>query len=61
MWSKHSLIIYIENKRKEMMEAANCYGLSADITIKHSQELDELLNYYSRNFIENQGNKVANY
>ncbi|RXJ00751.1 aspartyl-phosphate phosphatase Spo0E family protein [Anaerobacillus alkaliphilus] len=38
----------IESKRREMIEASNRYGLCANVTIKISQELDELLNQYYR-------------
>ncbi len=38
----------IERKRLEMIEAGNRYGLCATVTVKISQELDELLNQYTR-------------
>ncbi|WP_232732494.1 aspartyl-phosphate phosphatase Spo0E family protein [Bacillus sp. mrc49] len=34
----------IEEKRKEMMELANIFGINSLLTIQASQELDTLLN-----------------
>ena len=39
---KHS----IEIKRLLMMNAAQLYGFDSEVTLKHSQELDKLLNQY---------------
>lgn len=45
--SKQTMKIFIERKRKTMVQAAKNHGMSAEITLKHSQELDELLNQYA--------------
>ncbi|WP_245676732.1 aspartyl-phosphate phosphatase Spo0E family protein [Bacillus solimangrovi] len=42
------LLLDIEKKRKEMMKAAKERGFLSEITIKHSQELDNLLNKYQQ-------------
>lgn len=67
MQSVYTLRLYIEKKRKAMIEAANHYGLCSEITVKHSQELDELLNQYGnsletpRKTIVNQNKKSLKY
>ncbi|WLR53001.1 aspartyl-phosphate phosphatase Spo0E family protein [Bacillus tianshenii] len=43
------LLEQIEDKRKEMLEAAKTTGFLSDLTLKCSQELDELLNRYQQN------------
>jgi F0F1-type ATP synthase gamma subunit len=37
----------IEVVRQQMIVAANSEGLSGDLTIQLSRELDELINYYN--------------
>lgn len=49
MWGAYeemptSLMQTIELKRNELVNYGKKYGLSSDITIKSSQELDQLLN-----------------
>ncbi|OIJ21414.1 hypothetical protein BKP45_01160 [Anaerobacillus alkalidiazotrophicus] len=61
MTSKNILRLYIEHKRTMMINAAYDYGFNAEITIQHSQELDELLNKYSRIIIEKQENDLPSY
>lgn len=61
MCSKKSLSNFIEHKRKVMMEAANNYGMNADITIRHSQELDELLNQYRKIMLQNSKRHISDY
>jgi hypothetical protein len=61
MYSHQSLNIYIENKRRDMIEAANHYGMSSEITIKQSQELDELLNKFLGLAIENKEKEVEHH
>lgn len=39
----------IEEKRKEMMELANIFGINSLLTIQASQELDTLLNALTKN------------
>jgi hypothetical protein len=51
---------YIESKRRDMIEAANLYGINAKITIKYSQELDELLNQQWRLVFKNKEKKELN-
>lgn len=41
-----SLLEDIEKKRKELIIAVEKSGLSSILTLKYSQELDELLNKY---------------
>jgi histidinol-phosphate/aromatic aminotransferase/cobyric acid decarboxylase-like protein len=48
MHSQNILKSSIESKRRDMYEAANQYGMNSEITIRHSKELDELLNKYLR-------------
>ncbi|WP_077622190.1 aspartyl-phosphate phosphatase Spo0E family protein [Sediminibacillus massiliensis] len=45
---KKSLQEKIRDKRKQMIQVANLYGFTSLITVQHSQELDVLLNEYSR-------------
>ncbi|WP_035426735.1 MULTISPECIES: aspartyl-phosphate phosphatase Spo0E family protein [Sediminibacillus] len=44
----HYLQESIAEKRRQMIQAANTNGLSSLITLKISQELDGLLNQYTR-------------
>lgn len=46
MQEKQSYKLSIEEKRKVMIDAANKYGMNAEITVKLSQDLDKLLNQY---------------
>lgn len=50
--SKEQLITLIEKKREELIQIASKNGLSSNIAITHSQELDELLNEYNRAYIK---------
>jgi hypothetical protein len=50
--SKEQLITLIEKKREELIQIASKNGLSSNIAITHSQELDELLNEYNRVYIK---------
>ncbi|MFN7249391.1 MAG: aspartyl-phosphate phosphatase Spo0E family protein [Anaerobacillus sp.] len=60
MHSQYILKCSIESKRRDMYEAANQYGMNAEITIRHSKELDELLNNYLRLDIDKE-KKVEHY
>ncbi|MFK9094475.1 Spo0E family sporulation regulatory protein-aspartic acid phosphatase [Bacillus salipaludis] len=42
------MIEEIKVKRELMINSANRLGFTSDETIKHSQELDELINMYQR-------------
>lgn len=61
MYSHQSLKLYIETKRRDMIEAAIHYGMSSEVTIKQSQELDELLNQYRRILISVKEKEVVNF
>ncbi|TMW70402.1 aspartyl-phosphate phosphatase Spo0E family protein [Alteribacter natronophilus] len=39
---------FVEEKRALMMESARKNGLTAEETVRYSQELDELLNRYQK-------------
>ena len=41
-----SLIAAIEQKREELIQIVSEKGFSSSLTVKHSQELDALLNQY---------------
>ncbi|SDO27686.1 aspartyl-phosphate phosphatase Spo0E family protein [Alkalicoccus daliensis] len=43
---KMELTEQMENKRRLMVFAANEYGLTSVEAVKHSQELDQLMNLY---------------
>ncbi|WP_075050794.1 aspartyl-phosphate phosphatase Spo0E family protein [Bacillus testis] len=49
--SKNELLQLIETKRKELVNIASKYGLTASATLQHSQELDCLLNQYEQFFL----------
>lgn len=49
---KHDLLLLIEKKREELIQAATTNGLSSSIAIRYSQELDKLINEYNRVFIQ---------
>lgn len=61
MYSHQSLKLYIEKKRREMIESANHYGMSSEVTIKQSQELDVLLNQYRQILSKMKDKKVVNF
>ncbi|PLR81785.1 Spo0A-P phosphatase [Bacillus canaveralius] len=50
--SKQNLLSLIEQKRAELIQIASKTGLNSTAAIRHSQELDHLLNEYSRSFIK---------
>ncbi|PCK12641.1 transcriptional regulator [Bacillus safensis] len=43
---KEQLLMSIDEKRKQMVEAALVEGYTGEMTIKYSQELDNLMNEY---------------
>ncbi len=43
---KEQLLMSIDEKRKQMVEAAQVEGYTGETTIKYSQELDNLMNEY---------------
>lgn len=45
---KQDLLSLIEKKRNELIQIALTNGLSSSLAIRYSQELDKLLNEYSR-------------
>ncbi|MFB6468908.1 Spo0E family sporulation regulatory protein-aspartic acid phosphatase [Cytobacillus sp. Hz8] len=49
---KNELITLIEQKRAELIKIAMINGLHSAIAIRHSEELDHLLNEYSRHFTD---------
>jgi stage 0 sporulation regulatory protein len=49
---KQDLITLIEKKRAELIQVAITNGLSSSVAIRHSQELDNLLNEYNRIYIK---------
>jgi hypothetical protein len=49
---KQELLALIEQKREELGHVVTEKGLNSDAAIRHSQELDELLNKYNRIFIK---------
>ncbi|PLR77128.1 Spo0A-P phosphatase [Bacillus sp. V3-13] len=50
--SKQNLLSLIEQKRAELIQIAGKTGLNSTAAIRHSQELDHLLNEYNRSFIK---------
>ena len=40
----------IKDKRELMINCANIYGFTNEETIRYSQELDELINQYQRDY-----------
>jgi len=46
--SKQELALLIEKKRSELIQVASSNGFTSPSAIRHSQELDELLNTYNR-------------
>ncbi|WP_147532250.1 aspartyl-phosphate phosphatase Spo0E family protein [Bacillus marasmi] len=49
---KHDLLTLIEQKRAELISVVSKKGLSSSAAIRHSQELDELLNKYNNIYIK---------
>ncbi|MGJ7920951.1 Spo0E family sporulation regulatory protein-aspartic acid phosphatase [Neobacillus sp. LXY-4] len=49
---KQELLSLIEQKRAELIHVVAVNGLSSSIAVRHSQELDELLNKYNKIFIK---------
>lgn len=45
MQSNDQISLAIERKRMEMYRASNMFGMSSEIVLKKSRELDALLNY----------------
>ncbi|MBM4763866.1 aspartyl-phosphate phosphatase Spo0E family protein [Bacillus sp. B15-48] len=45
---KQELARLIEKKRSELIQVASTSGLTSTTAIRHSQELDDLLNTYYR-------------
>ncbi|MDG3043944.1 aspartyl-phosphate phosphatase Spo0E family protein [Bacillus sp. B6(2022)] len=43
---KEQLLMSIDEKRRQMVEAAQVEGYTGETTIKYSQELDNLMNEY---------------
>ncbi|PLS16788.1 Spo0A-P phosphatase [Bacillus sp. M6-12] len=50
---KQELLELIEEKRLELFLVVLKNGLSSHITVKHSQELDRLLNLYNTKYLKN--------
>ena len=48
MNSQTEMIEEIKVKRELMINSANSLGFTSDITIKYSQELDQLINKYQK-------------
>jgi len=48
METKENLLQLIKQKREEMMEISNIHGVASEVTLKCSQELDELIIRYQR-------------
>jgi hypothetical protein len=48
---KDDLISIIEKKRAELIHVVSLTGLTSNAAIRHSQELDELINMYQRDYI----------
>ncbi|MED4205268.1 aspartyl-phosphate phosphatase Spo0E family protein [Neobacillus mesonae] len=49
---KTELVAQIEKKRAELIKAANANGLTSSVAIRCSQELDQLINEYNRQYIK---------
>lgn len=49
---KDELISIIEKKRAELIQVVSVTGLNSNDAIRHSQELDELINKYQKMFIK---------
>jgi stage 0 sporulation regulatory protein len=53
-YSNQKLLADIQRKREEMLDIAKNSGLNSDMTIRCSQELDNLILIYQYMLIENQ-------
>lgn len=51
----------IKEKREIMIESARIYGFTNEITLKHSQELDVLINEYQRFFRKPEFNRCHSF
>lgn len=49
---KNELINLIEQKRAELIRVVSQNGFTSSMAIRHSQELDQLLNEYNRIYIK---------
>lgn len=49
--SKHEILQQIEKKREELIRIVQLKGFSSSQTIRHSQELDTLLNLYNERYL----------
>ena len=49
--SKHEILQQIEKKREELIRIVQLSGFSSSQTIRHSQELDTLLNLYNEQYL----------
>lgn len=49
--SKHEILQQIEKKREELIRIVQLNGFSSSQTIRHSQELDTLLNLYNELYL----------
>ncbi|WP_409292456.1 Spo0E family sporulation regulatory protein-aspartic acid phosphatase [Peribacillus sp. SCS-37] len=58
--SKEKLLTHIEKKRAELIAAATHHGLSSNIALKISQDLDTLLNEYDKQYLKKPLSTAAN-
>jgi undecaprenyl pyrophosphate synthase len=49
--SKQEILQQIEKKREELIRIVQLSGFSSSQTIRHSQELDTLLNLYNERYL----------
>lgn len=49
---KHELLTLIELKRAELISVVSKTGFCSSDAVRHSQELDELLNKYNKIYIK---------
>ncbi|AGK53163.1 aspartyl-phosphate phosphatase Spo0E family protein [Bacillus sp. 1NLA3E] len=49
---KHELLLLIEKKRAELIHVVSDKGMTSPAAVRHSQELDELLNNYHKKYIK---------
>jgi len=47
-FSHNEMIEEIKHKRELMIKSANTLGFTSEVTVRYSQELDELINEYHR-------------
>ncbi|PLT32085.1 aspartyl-phosphate phosphatase Spo0E family protein [Bacillus sp. V5-8f] len=50
--TKTEFLALIEKKRIELFQIVSKNGLNSNVTLKHSQELDRLLNQYNKAIFE---------